>query len=42
VLNKTRAGKKLSDCCLTPTRPMFSYIMAKTSYFSRRWWFNII
>jgi hypothetical protein len=28
----------VSDCCLTPTQQFFSYIMARTSYFSMRWW----
>jgi hypothetical protein len=27
----------VSDCCLTPTQHLFSYIMARTSYFSMRW-----
>jgi len=28
----------VSDCCLTPTRQFFSYIMARTRYFLMRWW----
>jgi hypothetical protein len=30
----------VSDCCLTPTQRLFSYIMARTSYFSMRWWWG--
>ena len=26
----------VSDCCLTPTQQFFSYVMARTSYFSMR------
>ena len=28
----------MSDCCLMPSRPFFSSIMARTSYISMRWW----
>jgi hypothetical protein len=28
----------VSDCCLTPTQQFFSYIMARKSWFSMRWW----
>jgi len=28
----------VSDCCLTPTQQFVSYIMAKISQFSMRWW----
>jgi len=30
----------LSDCCLTPIQQFFSYIMARTSQFSMRWWWG--
>ena len=26
------------DCCLAPIQQFFSYIMARTSYLSMRWW----
>jgi len=28
----------VSDCCLTPTQQFFSCSMARTNYFSKRWW----
>ena len=28
------------DCCLMPTQQFFSYIMARTSSFSMRWWWG--
>jgi len=28
----------MSGCCLMPTQQFFSYIMARTSSFSMRWW----
>ena len=28
---------RVSDCCLTTTQQLFSYIMAKTSQFTMRW-----
>jgi hypothetical protein len=28
----------VSDCCLTTIHQFFSYIMARTSSFSMRWW----
>jgi hypothetical protein len=30
----------VGDCCLTPTQQFFSYIMARTSKFSIRWWWG--
>jgi len=30
----------VSDRCLTPTQKFFSYIMARTSYFSKQWWWG--
>ena len=30
--------QRVSDCCLTPTQQFFSYILARTSLFSMRWW----
>ena len=30
----------LSDCCLTSTQRFLSYIMARTSLFSMRWWWG--
>jgi hypothetical protein len=45
-LNDTIAWKKkhssewVSNCCLTPTQQFFSYIMARTSQFSTRWWWG--
>jgi hypothetical protein len=30
----------MSDCCLTPTHQIVSYIMARTSYFAMRWWWG--
>ena len=32
--------KWVSDCWLTPTQQFFSYIMARTSQFSMRWWWG--
>ena len=32
--------KWLSNCWLMPTQQFFSYIMARTSYFSMRWWWG--
>jgi len=29
---------KMSDCCLTPSEQFLSYIMARTSCISKRWW----
>ena len=34
------SGECLSDCCLTPTQQLFSYIMASTSSFSKKWWWG--
>jgi len=33
-----KIGVWVSDCCLTQTQQFFSYIMARTSQFSTRWW----
>ena len=30
------------DCCLTPTQQLFSYNIARTSYFSMRWWWGLL
>jgi hypothetical protein len=30
----------VSDCCLTPIQQFFSYIMARISLFSMRWWWG--
>jgi hypothetical protein len=30
----------MSDCCLTPIQQFIRYIMAETSYFSMRWWWD--
>jgi len=30
----------VSDGCLMPTQQFFRNIMAKTSYFSMRWWWG--
>ena len=30
----------MSDCCLTPTQQLFSYIMLGTMHFSRTWWWE--
>jgi len=30
----------VSDCCLMPIQQIFSYILARTSYFSMRWWWG--
>jgi serine/threonine protein kinase len=30
----------VSDCCLMPTQQFFSYIMARISQFSMRWWWD--
>jgi len=32
----------VSDCCLALTQQCFSYIMARTSYFSMRWWWGLL
>jgi hypothetical protein len=32
----------MSDCCLMPTQQFFSYIMARTSQFSVRWWWGLL
>ena len=32
----------VSDCCLMPNQQFFSYIMARTSWFSMRWWWDPI
>jgi len=32
-----QSSEWMSDCCLTPTPQLFSYIMARTSYFSMKW-----
>jgi len=34
----TLSPLRVGDCCLKPTRQFFSYIMARTSQFSMRWW----
>jgi len=36
-LSRVRVMEWVSDCCLTPTLQCFSYIMARTRYFSMRW-----
>ena len=33
-------GRVGSDCCLMPIQQFFSYIMARTCYFSMRWWWG--
>jgi len=38
--NLERYFKRVSDCCLMPPQQLFSYIMARTSYFSMRWWWG--
>ena len=32
----------VSDCCLMPIQQFFSYIMARTSWFSMRWWWGLL
>ena len=34
----TRVNEWVSHCCLAPSEQCFSYIMARTSYFSTGWW----
>jgi hypothetical protein len=34
------AAKWVSDCCLTPSQQLFSYIMARTNSFSMIWWYR--
>jgi len=33
---------RVSDCCLTPSEQFFSYIMARTTSFSMRWWWDLL
>ena len=32
----------VSDCCLTPIQQFVSYMMARTSLFSMRWWWGAL
>jgi len=37
---KALVSEWVSDCSLTPIQQFFSYIVARTSWFSMRWWWG--
>ena len=40
AFEEIRKKEWVSYCCLTPIQQFFSYIMARTSRFSMRWWWG--
>jgi len=40
IWNWSGMSEPAIDCCLMSTQQFFSYIMARTSKFSMRWWWG--